>query len=169
MKIRVLAGVMSILTLGMLLAGCGGQKEAPPETAEAVVTEVSELPETTAATEVVLETVPPNCVIVSTPYGNLQYQDQWHEFMYVDQVQDGENIVVTFSAKFDNGQYPLFALTIGSLGEEPAAQITDAAGVQRGVYVQMMEIVESDVLSDAEQNRVYAMQEDINYVIENIK
>ena len=168
MKTRVLAGVMSILTLGMLLAGCGGQKEAPQETQEAVVTEAAALPETTAATEV-QETVPPNCVIVSTPYGNLQYQDQWHEFMYVEQVQDGENIVVTFSAKFENGQYPLFALTIGSLGEEPATYITDAAGVQRGVYVRMMEIVESDALSDAEQNRVYAMQEDINYVMENIK
>ena len=167
MKIRILAGVVSVLTLGMLLAGCGGQKEAPTDTTEAVVTEAAI--ETTAATEAVQETVPPNCVIVSTPYGNLQYQDQWHEFMYVEQVQDGENVVVTFSAKFENGQYPLFALTIGSMGEEPAAMITDAAGVQRGVYVQMMEILESDTLTDTEQNRVYAMQEDINYVIENIK
>ena len=168
MKIRVLVGVLSALALTAMLAGCGAKtQETTPETTAAVETEAMQTE--TAATEYVPETVPADCVVVKTPYGNLQYQDQWYEFMLVEQVQDGENLTVTFVANFENGQYPLFALIIGTLEDvEPAAQITDAGGVKRNVYVRMLEIEESGVLTDTEQNRVYAMQEDINYVIENI-
>ena len=168
MRKRFLAGVASMLMVTAMFAGCSSDVEetVPPEAEQIQVTEAVE---TTAATEAVQPTVPENCVVIGTSYGNLQYQDQWAEFMQVSQMMDGENLDVTFSAQVNDIQYPLFELTIGTLDGQPAGQLTDAGGVQRNVYIRMMEIAESSALTDSEMNRIYAMQEDINYVIENLK
>lgn len=170
MKKRIITGSISILMIAAILAGCGSKTEEkePVETTQAQLQQ-TEAAETTQATEAVQETVPLDCVVVSTPYGNLQYQDQWMEFMSVDQVNEGSNLVITFSAAVKDVKYPLFELTIGSCDGDPVAQITDANGVSRDVYVRMMEITTSSALTDAEQNRIFAMQEDINYVIDHLK
>lgn len=114
-------------------------------------------------------TVPQNCIVVSTAFGNLQYQDQWIEFMRVEQHAEGDNLRVTFYAEINSVRYGLFELLIGDEDGTPAGQITDSEGVRRNVYIHMMEIVETSALTDAEQNRLFAMQEDINYIIENMK
>ena len=169
MRKSIMAGAACMVLLTTLLAGCGSKAEqtVPSETEQVQQTQAVE--ETTVATEAVQETVPPDCVVVSTPYGNLQYQDQWLEFMAVDQVRNGDDLVVTFSALVNDVKYPLFELTIGAGDGDAAGQITDANGVRRDVYVHMMEIVNTSALTDSEQNRIFAMQEDINYVIENLK
>lgn len=170
MRRRVLVCAVSILMLAAVLTGCGSKPEQVESTAVTEAqTQATEAEETTIATEAVQETVPPDCVVVSTPYGNLQYQDQWMEFMSVDQVRNGDDLVVTFSALINDVKYPLFELTIGAGDGNAAGQITDANGVRRDVYVHMMEIVDTAALTDSEQNRIFAMQEDINYVIENLK
>lgn len=169
MRKFIMTGAACMVLLTTLLAGCGSKAEqtVPSETEQVQQTQAVE--ETTVATEAVQETVPPDCVVVSTPYGNLQYQDQWLEFMAVDQVRNGDDLVVTFSALVNDVKYPLFELTIGAGDGNAAGQITDANGVRRDVYVHMMEIVDTAALTDSEQNRIFAMQEDINYVIENLK
>ena len=115
------------------------------------------------------EFVDPNVVMVNTPYGKLYYQEQWIEFMKVEQVTEDGLLYAHFIAEINGANYPLFTLLIGVTDGDASTQLTDADGVQRNVYVQIEEIVNVDGLSDEEQNRLYAMQEEINFVIQNIR
>lgn len=142
------------------------QEQTGSTTAIVQSTQATEQEETVSVTE---EPVDPNCVIVNTHLGNLQYQDQWIEFMQTEQHREGENLVVSFSAKIGDTSYALFDIIIGELEDEPVGKITDRKGVVRDVYLELKEIVGTDTLTENEKNRLYAMQEDINYIIENLK
>lgn len=183
MKMKMWRVLLAILLVAAL-CGCGGTaQDTQPETTgpaqmqtaaanagDEELTPAETQPEQTQAPTVPQPTVPENCIVVSTAYGNFQYQDQWIEFMRVEQHAEGDNLRVTFSAEINNVRYGLFELLIGDDVEgSPIGKVTDAEGVQRNVYVHMMEIEASAALTDAEQNRLYAMQEDINYIIENMK
>lgn len=180
--------LMSVLLLIAALAGCGRTEET--ETTEASMTETTstpevkeeeharpdetlkaeespeEVPEKTPQTQ---EPVDPNVVVVSTACGNLYYQEQWSEYMKTEQTQEGETLTVTFLAEFNGIGYPLFSIVIGTGEGEPMAQLTDANGAMRDVFVIVEELEEHPELTEDEQNCLYAMQEEINYVVENIK
>lgn len=111
----------------------------------------------------------PENVTVSTEYGEIYYQYEWINYMKIDQTQDGDTITVAFSADIDGATYPLFQLKIGSDEEEVHGQLTDSKGNQRNVYVSMNELIMPEGLSEGEQNRLYAMQEEINYILQNMK
>lgn len=114
------------------------------------------------------DTVPAYSVCVSTIYGDLYYQDQWMDFMVVEQTPGADALTVMFQAKLNEQTFDLFVLTIGEHTGSPVGQITDASGVKREVYVQLCDLGDISHLSAGEQNRLYAMQEEINFVIENM-
>jgi len=187
MKCCVLV-LMSVLLLIAALTGCGRSEEtkttdplktetaSTPEVQEEETTQSDETPKTEALPEEVpedtqqtQEPVDPNVIVVSTAYGNLFYQEQWSEYMKTEQTQDGETLTVTFLAEFNGIGYPLFSIVIGSDEEEPMAQITDANGTVRNAYVLVEELEEHPELTEDEKNCLYAMQEEINYVVEHMK
>ena len=178
MKKKLLRTLLALLLVA-LMTGCSSGESAKEAQADAAVpeqtealaaenleTEAQEEPQAAAVPQ---PTVPQNCVVVSTAYGNFQYQDQWIEFMRVEQHAEGNNLRVSFSADINNVRYALFELLIGEMDGNPIGKITDADGAQRNVYVYMMEIEPSAALTESELNRLYAMQEDINYIIDNMK
>lgn len=156
--------------------GSVSQTEAPTESTE--VTEVTEEPTeaptkpaeapTEAPTEVPTEP-DDGRVRVYTKYGKLYYQDQWVDFMRTVQTEEGKNLVVSFVAEFDGVKYPLFQLIIGECDGDPIGQLTDDQGVKHNVFVAMEEIGELTQLTEGEQNRLFAMQEEINFIIENLE
>lgn len=174
MKKSVLLCIFCVFLL--VLTGCTrvDDPSTNPATQEQIGT-TTEIIQSTQATQqeetvsVTEEPIDPNCVIVNTHLGNLQYQDQWTEFMQTEQHREGDNLVVSFSAKIGDTDFALFDIIIGELEEEPVGQITDRKGVVRDVYLELKEIVGTDILTENEKNRLYAMQEDINYIIENLK
>ena len=179
-----------ILVLGVMV-GCGKHntveqdvqssvKDAQTEEIEVIPAEEEEtgvpmksesevLQEEIADIPVEQEEIDPYVVFVDTPYGRLFYQEQWAEFMKTEQIKEGDILLVRFCAEIDGVDYPLFSLSIGGGEGEPAAALTDSDGIQRDVYVIIEEIVEQEGFSEEEQNRLYAMQEEINYVMQNIK
>ena len=48
-------------------------------------------------------------------------------------------------------------------------ELTDDSGMKRSVYMNVPELEGLDELSEAEQHQIYAMQEDLNYVIDHLK
>lgn len=110
-----------------------------------------------------------NDIIISTQYGDLYYPDQWTECVQIDQSTAGNALVVSFAAQINDVQYPLFKVTIGEGDGSKIGELTDSAGTKRDVYLQLEEIQEDPNLNDGEQNRLYAMQEDLNYLIDNLK
>lgn len=166
MKKKVVAMSLCVQLFACLLAGCAtsddetAQVESLPfDVAPAVVEEMVEAPEEEDT----------NTVTVHTEYGDMYFQEQWAEFMKTEQVMEDEVLTVSFMAEFNGQRYLLFKISVGAGEGDPVTQITDADGVQRDVFVVFEELLEYDELAQDEQNCLYAMQEEINFVVENLK
>lgn len=158
--------LVALCLLLLVFTGCGQKAEETAQQPEAA----TEAPDVQETEETPVETtVRYDIMVVNTPYGDLYYQEQWSDNMVVEQKEEGDLVRVSFLAKFNGLKYALFDLVIGGGEEESVATITDAAGTVRNVSVNFLELGEYPELSEDDQNQLYAMQEDINYVIENIK
>lgn len=163
-KRRIIAGILSGLILTAFLAGCTAKEDeaVPPpgtEAAPVVQTEMQQPVQT--------EDVP--YVTVSTPYGDLYFQDQWEDYMETEQNVTDDAVEVSFYAQINDMNYTLFYVTIGPGEGTCVGELTGPDGVKREVFVRSNEMEEVPELSESERNRLYAMQEDINYIIENLK
>ena len=171
---RIFTSGLCLILLLSVFTGCGKSEEKKtqaPEEKPAMETVMQT--EAAMKTEAVAETEEdvqiPYAIAVNTPYGRIYYQEQWAEFMKVEQFSEADVLHVRFAAEINGADYPLFTLVVGAAEEDAVAQLTDADGVQRNVQVHMEEIGDNAGLSVEEQNRLCAMQEEINFVIENLK
>ena len=78
-------------------------------------------------------------------------------------------VTVTFETKSGEESYELFRILIGGDGSDVVGSLTDSVGTQRNVYLYVDTLPEDSGLEEAEQTRFYAMQEDLNYLIEHLK
>lgn len=175
---KLLCVLLSALMLCCLLSACGGndnQATDPQQTTGGDVAEstgdvtVNENPVEDPTEEETTrpEDLPP--IAVETAYGTLYYQGQWEEFMVVEQVESENGVTVNFSAEFNGNSYPLFTFCIGEGEGVLVGTITDSEGNTHDVFASMAELELGDDLTDVETNRLYGMQEDINFVIDNLK
>lgn len=109
-------------------------------------------------------------ITINTEYGDLYYPQQWEDYLVTEQELEGESLIVSFSAQINETEYPMFQVTVGgdSDGTE-VGELTDSSGTKRMVYMKVEEMEVSDELTENEQQRLYAMQEDLNCVIDNLK
>ena len=140
--------LLAALLLVVLLAGCGREEpEYKPYQSPA------DTPKTA----------------VSTSWGTLYYGSRWDECMVTEQEMEEQCLRVDFSARLGDATYPLFQVTIGKGRGALAGQLTGPDGTSRDVYIQSQTISQYPELSEAEQSQLYAMQEEINIVIENLE
>ena len=59
-------------------------------------------------------------------------------------------------------------MPIGESEDTEVGELTDDSGAKRAVHMSVFELEEDPNLSSEEQQRVYAMQEDLNYVIDHL-
>lgn len=156
-KKRLINCVLYTLLLGIFLTGCGTQKQQ---------NQVDLLESAVSVNAPQQET---EDVVIGTAYGDLHYPDQWTEFVKTEQIENDDSIVVTFEAEINGKRYPLFKTTIGGENGDLAGTITDSAGTIRNVYIYVEELPEDPELTEEEQNRLYAMQEDLNYLIDSLE
>ena len=110
-----------------------------------------------------------DCLEVETKEGTLKYPDQWEEFAKAKVDESAGSTVIHYTASFDKKTYELFDVTIGKGEGSKVGEIKGEDGKTRPVYVSMKKLEGIDKLSKAKQNRLYAMQEDVNYIIDNLK
>lgn len=108
-------------------------------------------------------------LVVHTEYGDLHYPERWQEYVTIRQEQSGNTIAVTFETKSGEETYELFKILIGNDSSDVVGSLTDDTGTQRNVYLNVEELPADSGLEDTEQTRFYAMQEDLNYLIDNLK
>ena len=158
-KKRIIACLLCALALVTVLIGCDAKDDTQPG-------------ETTSGQGGTVEVPKPNgsgYVTVSTPYGDLYYQEQWVDHMRVEQSQNGEICKISFEAELSNGRCSLFTLEIGGGSGVHIGRLMDAQGTKRNVYATVHPIPEDMALTEEEVNRIYAMQEEINYVMEYLQ
>lgn len=164
----------SFLLCGLLIAGCGSKGTQDDSGAPSVSTQAP----TSPASEVAQTDNPANIeksgetgdsdLVISTDYGDLHYPSCWQEYADIQQKKVGENITVTFKTEADGKSYELFKVVIGSDSGSAIGGLTDEKGVKRNVYLYVEEIAADKVTDKDELSRLYAMQEDLNYLIEHL-
>ena len=163
---KKLGCIVCALLLVTLLARCGGDNvEDRSDTTQ--IQGVAAETDGSAATEV--DDVADGALSVDTSYGTLYYPEQWGEYLLTEESWDAETLQVSFSAQINGTVYPMFQVVVGDSDEVEVGTLTDESGTQRKVYMKVTELEEEDALTDTEQNRLYAMQEDLNYVIDHLK
>lgn len=169
-KFKTLLISVIALTAIVLCVGCSGKQQADDSSKGAASEKAAqESTSDSAETGQVAEDEHAYDVVIETAYGDLYFPDQWQEFLVTDQTEEDDAITVSFSAEINGETYSLFTVTIGGDEENSAGTLTASDGTQRNVYVQIDEIQESDLLNEGEQNRLYAMQEDINYLLDSLE
>lgn len=151
---RHICCLLSFVLLFGLLAGCNRKMPAEQPT-----------PQPTSS---VLESGDSDTV-VHTDYGDLHYPERWREYVTIRQEQSGDTITVTFETESGEKTYELFQILIGEGSGDAAGKLTDGTGVQRNVYLRAQELPADSGLEGSEQTRYYAMQEDLNYLIDHLR
>lgn len=157
--------LVSSILLCVLLAGCSaGESGSSSKQQEGIAVEHTAGSVESAPTVEELEESK-----IETVYGTLYYPKQWEEYVTTEQQENGDTIVVSFVATLHNINYRLFEVTIGGTEGAAAGELTDAEGTKRTVYMQVYELEGDSGLTATEQNRLYAMQEDLNYLIDHLE
>lgn len=107
--------------------------------------------------------------LIETCYGTLRYPVQWAGPLEVVRTVDGDAVTVTFRASVRDVRYDLFDITIGKEDGEKIGNLTDENGVSHPVYARMCELVFPDDMTDEEKNRLYAMQEGLNFLGDHLE
>lgn len=158
-KLRSLLALCCLLML-LAMCGCGGDGgdiwDTDPNGGQPG--------ESVAATE---ETVA-DSMKVNTKYGALYYPDQWLEFVSISQSTSDDVLTVTFQAMVQDKVYTLFELTIDQERGTEVGKLIDSSGKSYSVYLRLAELELDESLSEIEKDRLYAMQEDVNFVIDHL-
>ena len=76
---------------------------------------------------------------------------------------------VKFITEQDGKTYTLFDLSIGEEVGQLAGTLTDKRGTSRDVYITVYDLGDISKLAQDKQDQLYAMQEAVNVIVENLK
>lgn len=159
-KYNHLKVILLAVLLSLALCACGGQEQPlPPESVPAEPT----------AGQTFTEPTQPDAVddfAIETPYGTLYYPGEWAPLLRTE-ITEENGCHVAFHADLDSGrQQELFTLTFG--GTDPIGAFTAGDGTKVGVSVTLAEFTPDNTWTDSEINVVYAMQDGLNHVLDNL-
>lgn len=105
--------------------------------------------------------------VIATQYGDLAYPVQWQDQLETEQTETKDGVKVDFFTSVGKTRYQLFSVIIGD-EENLVGSIRDANGTVRNVSVAMADLGDISALRQADQDQLYAMQEGLNVVVENL-
>lgn len=147
---RIMVLVVGAMLIPVMLTGCAKNGEAPSADS------------TDAAKH-------GNDIVIDTGYGSLYFPEQWRELLKTERKTLESSVIIDFNAVVNGTTYPLFTVTVGDDGEGSSVGVlTDKNGTTRNVYMKLIPLDMDASLSEGEQNRLYAIQEDVNYLIDNL-
>lgn len=162
----VLAAVMTLLAVVALVLSGGEKPQQPQETSKPNQTTVGTSPVTESTGDQTENTDPLEDLVIETPFCELVYPGQWRRHLEVEQVAGTEHDV-NFYASFEGMERIfLFSITFSPEKDDASAVIEDADGNDVGVYLHVAEVTVQ--LSDERMNEVYAMQEIVNELMDQL-
>ena len=108
-------------------------------------------------------------ISVETQYGLLFYPAKWNDLLVTSESVADEIDSVIFAAAVNGQEYNLFKVMICDAEGDSVGTVTDDAGQTRNVFVDVPELPDLSDLNEDEQDRLYAMQEAVNVMIENLQ
>lgn len=119
--------------------------------------------------EEALESIMADGIVISTPIGELYYSKMWEEYTEVKYNSDERNFTATIQANIGNHKSDILAIHLCDEADGMIiGTVPDSDGNQTKVFLELYEIDTSNDWSQTEIDTVYAMQEGINQIIEQI-
>ncbi len=159
MKNRYNAIVICVLAMALFFTGCSANRE-PASTPQ------SESLTTESSSQQVFVPSEIDDMDIETPYGTLHYPEQWSDFIEVSQVETENGVTVHFTANVAEKNFELFSVSIGVEAGTQVGTLVNDEGVAYPVYLQAEGLSGMEGLTEEEQNYLYAMQEELNYLID---
>ena len=156
---RIITLLLS-LALCLSLAACGGQTADPPtgpNDGQTGNTADDQTPE--------VDPLKP----IETTCGTLYFPTAWSELLVTEESQSDDIDAVEFGAKVGENTYPLFKVMICDAEGDAVGVLTDQNGTARNVFVEVYDLGDLSTLEKETQDQIYAMQESVNTIIENLK
>ena len=153
-------------TLCFSLAACSKDGDASTESQE--TQEDSSVSEDSADAGNNDEETATELMEINTEYGTLFYPVEWEDSLNTEETNSDGFLTVLFSTEADGQSYDLFRVMINSEEGDSVGTVTSEDGTERNVFVETLELSDISGLSEDEQNRLYAMQEGINVLMENL-
>ena len=150
-----------LLILCLLLSvftGCSKGKSEDPAPTETDSMQTEEMEEQSGLAE------------IETKYGSLFIPQKFADTMDAKITANREDACkVVFSATKEKKSYDLFKICIGEESGQLVGTLTDENGIEHNVYASVFDLGSMENLSTDEQDQLYAMQEAVNVVAENLK
>ena len=106
---------------------------------------------------------------IETQYGSLYYPAEWEDALETSETLENETDSVVFAVTADDQEYTLFIVMICDAEGDSVGAVTDDSGQTRNVFIDISELPDLSDLSEEEQDQLYAMQEAVNVLIENLQ
>lgn len=109
-----------------------------------------------------------NGASVNTPYCVLQIPEEWVGRISVEIKEEEWNTAVAFYGEVSGERVLLYTLHFGGAAGDPVGILETEAGVMMDVTVEVHDITVNPGWSQEKTDSVYAMQESVNYMLENL-
>ena len=101
--------------------------------------------------------------------GTLYIPEKYEQRIQTTITKGKDSCTVDFFSVLDEKQYDLFRVSIGEEIGQRVGTITGKKNVSRDVFVEVYDLGDLSGLSRDKSDQLYAMQESVNTVVENLK
>ena len=106
---------------------------------------------------------------ISTPYGPLYYPEKWKEFVRIEETEATEYKLQFWALIDGHEEQHLFDIVYEGKGENFLGYIHDKNGDKVSVHMECFDINISEEWSKEQKEQLFAMQEDVNYIIDRLQ
>lgn len=156
-----------VLVLCAMLLIQAKRPKAPKAAAPVATVSKAEKPASEAVQETVEEEYPP--LMIETPYCHLQYPGQWAEDLRTEITGQMPEAVVSFYGAVAQEEQLLFKLYFCGAEGFPVGIFETEDGLMMDVTLEIAELDLKDSWPQEEIDRICAMQEAMNYVLDGMK
>lgn len=144
---KIVVPILVVCTIVCIFTGCSGKSNI----------DVSQVEETSKLSE------------IKTGLGTLYIPKKYEKLMQTT-INDGDNsCTIDFFSVLDGKQYDLFEISIGEEKGQYVGTITGKKGDSHNVFVEVYDLGDISGLPQDKSDQLYAMQEAVNTVVENLK
>lgn len=144
---KFVVSTLVVCTIVCIFTGCSGKSN----------TDVSQVEETGKLSE------------IKTGLGTLYIPKKYEQLMQTN-INDGDgSCTIDFFSVLDGKQYDLFEISIGEEKGQYVGTITGKKGDSHDVFVEVYDLGDISGLPQDKSDQLYAMQEAVNTVVENLK
>lgn len=106
---------------------------------------------------------------IKTGFGTLYIPKKYEQLIQTTITEGNDSCTVDFFSILDGKQYDLFKISIGEENGQYAGTITGKKNASHDVFVEVCDLGDISRLPQDKADQLYAMQEAVNTVVENLK